>query len=147
MSDTTDRLSRARSEMEAAHARLLKAEADYNDTAPWVSGVGKLIRATAEHSRALRELFLASLEAPEAKPAEPPSAEPPKRYAYNADGPAYRRLRAQMVARSMHGAVGAIDRLEAFAADEADVRLVAGLLVEVLGERETAASLLRNVEG
>lgn len=135
----TDRLSRARAKMEDAHARLLQAEADCSSPAPWVgSPERELIRATAAHSRALRELFLATLQA----------AEPPKpRASYVADGPAYRRLRAQMVARSMHSAVACIDRLEAFAGDEADVRLVAGLLVEVLGERETAASLLRNVEG
>ena len=147
MSDTpADRLTRARSEMDAAHERLLKAEADFDAAPPWLGSSVGLIRATAEHSRALRELFLASLEAPEAKPGEPPSAEPPKRCAYNADGPAYRRLRAQMVARSMHSAVACIDRLEAFAGDEADVRIVAGLLTQ-FGERETAASLLRNVEG
>lgn len=150
MSDTDapDRLTRARSEMDIAHAWLLKAESDLDHVIPEVivEVERDLLRATAAHSRALRELFLASLEAPEAKPPEPPSAEPAQRATYVADGPAYRRLRAQMVARSMHSAVDCIDRLEAFAGDEADVRIVAGLLTQ-FGERETAASLLRNVEG
>lgn len=133
--DTTTRLSRARAAMHQAHACLTTAlRVDVAPAATW-----KLIaRATAEHSCALRELFLATLEA---------NAEPPKRHVYNADGPAYRRLRREMSAGSQAHAVAAIDRLEQFAADEADVRLVAGLLVEVLGEHETAASLLRNVEG
>ena len=144
MSDTTtDRLSRARSEMDEAHAHLKGALSVFDDgTKPEPShGAWKLLaRMTAEHTRALRELFLATLEA---QAAEPPK---PKPATYTADGPAYRRLRAQMVARSMHSAVACIDRLEAFAGDEADVRIVAGLLTQ-FGEHETAASLLRNVEG
>ncbi len=120
MSDTDapDRLTRARSEMDIAHAWLLKAESDIDHvTIPEVivEVERDLLRATAAHSRALRELFLATLEAK----AEPPA----QRHAYTADGLAYRRLRT--ISRS-RGETG---------------------LVAALGSYEVAASLLRNVEG
>lgn len=141
MSDTTDRLSRARSEMDEAHAHLKGALSVFDDgTKPAPSdGAWKLLaRATAEHTRCLRELFLAYVEAPVVEVAQ--------RHAYTADGPAYRLLRSRARECGEVDVVAAVDRLERFEADEADVRLVADRL-RACGRHDVAASLLRNVEG
>lgn len=141
MSDTpTDRLSRARSEMDAAQLRLdadlswfEHQELTEGEAAP--STLRSLLLATARHTRALRELFAATME-----------AHPPKRAVYVADGDGYRRLRTISRSRGETGLVAALDRLRDFAGTEQDVRLVAERLRE-LGSYEVAASLLRNVEG
>lgn len=148
MSDTDapDRLTRARSEMDEAHAHLKGALSVFDDgTKPEPSdGAWKLLaRMTAEHTRALRELFLASLEAPDAKPTEPPK---PKPATYVAGGPAYRVLRSRAHDTGDFEVVAAVNRLADFAGTEEDVRLVAGRL-RAAGRHDVADDLLRNVEG
>lgn len=136
MSDTpTDRLSRARYAMDQVQKRLEGLMGFSTYTA---ESTRELTVVTAAHSRALRELFLATLEA-----AEPPK---PKPATYTADGPTYRRLRHRAEDVGETALVAAIDRLCDFEGTEDDVRLVARHLV-LAGEHDLAASLLRNVEG
>jgi hypothetical protein len=123
--------------MDEAHERLLKVEAAELRAYLRPGGAAELIRATAAHSRALRELFLASLESR----TEPVSCE-----VYTADGPAYRLLRSRALECGELDVVAAVDRLEAFDADEDDVRLVADRL-RACGRQDVAADLLRRVEG
>lgn len=148
MSDTTDRLSRASAGMDSAQQRLdleLKQfeheEQCWGDATP--ETLRRLVLATSGHSRALRELFLASLEAPVV---EAPAEQPAKPPTYVADGKCYRVLRAGAKESGDNEIVGAIDRLHDFKGTEEDVRLIAYHL-RMRGEYESAAALLRNVEG
>lgn len=129
MSDTDapDRLTRARLRADHATKLLDHAQKPRATTAD-------LCVALAEHTRSMRELFDATME-----------AHPPKRAVYVADGDGYRRLRTISRSRGETGLVAALDRLRDFAGTEQDVRLVAERLRE-LGSYEVAASLLRNVE-
>lgn len=131
MSDTTDRLSRAR--LRADHATKLLDHAQKPGAT-----TADLCVALAEHTRSMRELFDATMEAPFVSAKRPA--------VYHADGPAYRRLRREAVARNDNSLVAALDRLEGFEGTEGDLRWVAALL-RARGEVATSDSLLRHVEG
>lgn len=138
MSDTTtDRLSRARAEMDAAHAELAK-EAAFHEN---VTDAGYELKpaafrtlwlATARHTRALRELFAATMEA-----AEPPK---PDQFVIG------RNLARTLSVHANREQRVAIGLLEQFSGTRADMQTVIALC-EGLGLIDDAAQLRRSLEG
>lgn len=138
MSALPERLRAARQRLEEATSELEASSANYDryEAEGYLTDLARFVRATAEHSRALRDLFLLSLEA------EPESTEVEDKAVYSF-GPsdATRKLRRVCVADTKKR----LDRLEDFQGTAEDVRAVAAEL-RIIGERESAACLLRSLE-